>query len=224
MDSGRRLLTIEEAAKILRVRERAVHDWIDAGMISYVTVASGERRIQQLAEHENGSQGINSSQRTLALGQDIDRDTQTKFRKDLQRRQRELQLESVDYGSVNIQALTSLIAARFAAVVPDPTTVTAADGQIFAAGRGIDIAHIIAHADGPPHDRIRYAAGQALDTLSGSMAEITTEPWPARTNQFRGGFPPSNATLADGKLLLSYGDESDPTLTLEPIRLADVIN
>jgi hypothetical protein len=56
------------------------------------------------------------------------------------------------------------------------------------------------------------------------MAEITTEPWPARTNQFRGGFPPSNATLADGKLLLSYGDESDPTLTLEPIRLADVIN
>lgn len=208
---------------MLRVREQAVYGWIEAGLISYVTMASGEHRIRQLDEHENHADGIRSSLRTLELGRDINRDAQATFRRDLRRRQRELQLERADYGAVDVDALTSLLAARFAAVVPDPSTVRAANGRVLAAGSGTDIAHIIAHTDGPPEDRIRYAAEQALETLSVSMSEITTEPWPASANDFRGGFPPINAMLVDGRLLLSYGDSDDPILTLEPIHLADVI-
>jgi hypothetical protein len=54
-------------------------------------------------------------------------------------------VDGLDYGPVDVDALTWLIADRLTAVAPG--TVMAADGMVRVAGSGIDIAHIVIHAE-----------------------------------------------------------------------------
>jgi hypothetical protein len=217
--TGPRLITVAEAAAILGVREQAVLDWIDAGLISFVTLESGEHRIQLLDEQQTSCGPTRSSFKILELGRGIDPATRAAFAEDQQRRRRELQLEGLDYGPVDVDALTSVIADRLAAVVPDPSKVSAADGIVWVAGAGIDVAGIIGHGEGTAQERVRATGERALEITSESLSEITVEPWPAKARQFPGGFPPCNATIANGELSLSYGDPGNPILALQPITL-----
>ncbi|MGO9751246.1 MAG: hypothetical protein ACLP22_06990 [Solirubrobacteraceae bacterium] len=218
------MITVAEAAAVLRVREEVVRGWIDAGSISYVTLASGEHRIRLLDEQQSSCGPTHSSFRILELGRGIDPETRAAFVRDRRRRQRELELDGLDCGPVDVEALTSLIADRLRAVVPDPSTVTAADGMVRVAGAGIDVAHMISHSEGGAQERVRVVGERALQIASEALSEITMDPWPAEPRQFPGGFPPCNANIANGGLSLSYGDPENPILTLQPIALSDVID
>lgn len=167
---------------------------------------------------------MSSSFRILDLGRGIDPDTRAAFVNDHRRRQRELELDGLDSGPVDVDALTSSIADRLRAVVPDPSTVTAADGMVRVAGAGIDVAHIVSHGEDGAQERVRAAGERALEIASETLCEITSDPWPAKPRQFPGGFPPCNATIVNHELSLSYGDPNNPILTLGSIALGDVID
>ena len=204
------------------MREQAVLDWIDAGLISYVTMETGEHRIQLLDEQLETSGPLTSSFTFLELSRGIDPETREIFAQEQRRRRRELELEGLDYGAIDVSALTTLIATRLAAVVPDPCEVTVYQGMVYVGGAGIDVARIIGDGDNPSEERIRLVGERALEIASESLSEVTMDPWPAKPRQFPGGFPPCNALITDGQLNMSYGDPSAPVLTLAPISLADL--
>jgi len=222
-DSGRRLITPEEAAALLGVSGLDVLDWIDRRMISSAISEAGEPQIVLTEERVHNDGPFSGYFTRLELGRGIDPASRERFQQELQVRRRELELDGLDYGAIDVDELTNALAKRLAAVIPDGTDVSVSEGMVFVDGSGIDVAVAVARGDGPPAELIRDVAERALQIASEAISELTTDPWPAKPGQFRGGFPPANADVIDGQLCLSYGDPDHPVLKLEPIELTAVL-
>jgi hypothetical protein len=114
------------------------------------------------------------------------------------------------------QRLARALAPRLNAVVPKPYSVRAANELV------------IVDEDDKPVMRealvdldVEPAAQRVLDALQEFLTEELTVPWPndpARDYEFH----EPRAELRDGALLMWYGEERDPVLTIEPIPAADL--
>jgi hypothetical protein len=226
--TGRRLISVVEAADILRVTEDALRDWIATDRISYVTLPDGEHRLDLIDEWHSHSGAVEQGITMIKTGiRNADEASRKEFRVELARRQREKQLIGLDGGEIDVDALTAALAERLAAVVPSQLHVTAESGMIGIhndEGHGvrIDVA-AIANDDGTSlQERVCRAARHALGAPQDWIADETSEPWPARAGVVPGGFPAANAEIADEHIRLYYGDSDAPILELAPIRLRDV--
>ena len=226
LDSGPengRLVSAGEIAVMLGVRESDVLGWIDRGLISPAGSQAGEARFRVIAEHAHNDGPFSSFFTRFDLGRGADPDSSMRFQQELQSRRRDYELEGLEYGGVDVEALTRVIAARLAAVVPPGTEVSVSKGMVVVGGSGIDVAMAMSDCERPAEALICELAGRALDIASESISESTAEPWPARAGQFRGAFPQINVHIVGGYVHWSYGDPDRPVLTLEPIELAAVL-
>jgi hypothetical protein len=222
--TGPRLITPAEAASILNVNEQAVREWIAADLIAYVTLPGGEQRIQLRDELHEQSPSHSGSLVSLELTRGVDEERSEPLAEQLRLRRRELQLQGLTWSNVDVEALAGLLAARLQEVVPDPGRVHVEGGMVWVAGAGIDVAQVVSDRDDESLEQRLIAAGErTLEIASDSLSEVTSQPWPARSGQFAGGFPPYDARISDGELHMRYGNPDAPILTLAPIKLSEIV-
>jgi hypothetical protein len=221
--TGPRLITLAEAAEILRVSEQALEDWIAADLIAYETLPSGEHRIRLLDEQHEVGPIRRSSLVSLDLHSGVDHASAELFAKELPVRRRERELEGLAWSEVDAARLTALLAEALASAVPATVEVSVEDRLIWVAGSGVDVGQLVADAEASVEDRILLAAERLLEIASDAISEEIAEPWPASAGQFAGGFPPYEAVISDGQLLMRYGDPTKPILTFPPISVNDVV-
>ena len=221
--TGPRLISLAEAAAILRVDEQAVRDWIAEGLISYVTMPDGEHRIQVRDESQESSPGVSSSFVAFELGRGISEEAQARFVAERERRRRQLDLKGLVWTDVDVEALCALLAERLGAVVPEGIRVSVRHGLVFVSGAGTDVARIVSDSEGSVDERLVEAAERLLEVASESISEVTADPWPADAGMFAGGFPPSHAEISNDELRVFYGEPEEPLLVLAPIRIPEVL-
>jgi hypothetical protein len=106
--TGRRLISVAEAAEIFRVTEDALRDWIATDRISYVTLPDGEHRLELIDEWHSHpgpvGQGITMIKTNVG---NADAASRKEFRVELARQQREKQLTGLDAGEIDVDALTA---------------------------------------------------------------------------------------------------------------------
>lgn len=109
------LITAAEFAAILAVAEDDVLRCMLAGRIPFVDGAEGEPRVRILRQHrEDGP--VTSGFMTYSISRDPE------FQAEVARRRRELELEAMDWGEVNIEALARALSMRLHAVAPPCAT------------------------------------------------------------------------------------------------------
>jgi hypothetical protein len=221
--TGPRLITAAEAAALLCVSEDAVNDWIARELISHATLPNGEHRIRLLDEKHEVGPSRRSSFVALDLYSGIDDESAKQLAEEMKIRRRERQLEGLVWTQIDARRLTAMLAERLIAVVPDGVDVRVDDRMVWVAGSGVDVERSVADDEQSLEQRIIDTAEHMLDTASDAISEVIGEPWPARAGQFPGGFPPYEAAIVNGQLVMSYGKPDDPILTLSPIPLADVL-
>jgi hypothetical protein len=62
-----------------------------------------------------------------------------------------------------------------------------------------------------------------LDSIQTEIAEVTREPWPARSGPGYGGFPEPGAELVGDRLRLWYGPREAPVLDIGSVDLHGVL-
>jgi hypothetical protein len=220
--TGPRSIAVTEAAEILRVSEDALLGWISAGLVSCETSSAGEPLIRLRDEVYETSPGRTSTLVVLELHRGVSDEKVALYGDQLRQHRREHALAGLAWTGVSADLFTELLAARLAEVVPDTATVSAEGGMLWVAGSGVDVARIVSDGDHTVDERLVLAAETMLEKASESIAELTSEPWPARAGDFRDAFPPFAATILNGELLMSYGDPADPILRLAPLNVSDV--
>ncbi len=151
------------------------------------------------------------------------------FQAEVARRRRELELETMDWGEVDLDALAHAFAVRLEAVVPSVCHVAVEGAMIWlrdadGCGAGIDVAFAASFPDfGSGADRVRSAAVTALAQAQDELTMITTDPWPRKGSA---ELPTPRAELtSDGAVVrLLYGDLADPALELEPLQVSEVLS
>jgi hypothetical protein len=221
-DLTERMITAAEFAAILRVTEDDVLQWMLAGRIAYVDGAEGEPRAR-IRERHSVDGPLTSGLITYSMGRDPD------FQAEVARRRRELELQRMDWGEVDLEALAHALASRLQAVVPLACHVAVEEAMIWLRdaeghGAGIDVAFAASFPEsGSGAERVRHAAATALQQAQDELAEITTDPWP---HKGAGQLPAPRADLIlDGAAVrLLYGDLADPVLELEPLQVSEVLS
>jgi hypothetical protein len=151
------------------------------------------------------------------------------FQAEVARRRRELELETLEWGDVDVQALADALASRLQTVVPAACHVTAEGAMIWlraadGTGAGTDVASAASFPEsGSDAERVRQAAATTLRQAQDELAEITTDPWPRKGS---GQLPDPRAELIsdDTAVRLLYGDLADPVLELEPMQVSEVLS
>lgn len=216
-----RMITAAEFAEILGVTEDDVLQWMLAGRIPYTDGSGGEPRVRILERH-----AVDGPITSGFISYSISRDPE--FQAEVARRRRELELETMDWGEVELEALAHALAVRLQAVVPSACRVVVEGAMIWLRdanghGAGIDIASAASFPDsGSGAERVRSAACTALQQVQVELAMTTTDPWPRHRS---GALPAPRAQLtSDGAAVrLLYGDPTNPVLELEPIRISEVL-
>jgi hypothetical protein len=216
-----RMITAAEFAEILRVTEDDVLRWMLAGRIPYTDGSEGEPRVRILEQH-----AVEGPITSGLISYSISRDPE--FQAEVASRRRELELQTMDWDEVELEALAHALAVRLRAVAPSVCRVVVEKAMIWLRdadghGAGIDIAFAASFPDsGSGAERVRSAAGTALQQAQDELAITTTDPWPRRGS---GELPAPRAELtSDGATVrLLYGDPADPVLELEPIHLSEVL-
>jgi uncharacterized protein YbjT (DUF2867 family) len=113
--TGPRLVSLADGAEILSVSEDAVTEWIAAGLLSCVTLASGEQRLELADEKHSGDATYQVSSTQLVLGRSAsDHPSAADLRLELARKLRERELARLDPGLIDVDALASALAERLA--------------------------------------------------------------------------------------------------------------
>ena len=221
-DLTEQMITAAEFASILGVTEDDVLQWMLAGWIPYVDGSEGEPRAR-IREQHSVDGPLTSGFITYSMSHDLD------FQSEVARRRRELELETLDWGDVDLEALAHALASRLQTVVPAACHVTveaamiwlrAADGS----GAGIDVASAASFPEsGSGAERVRNAAVTALRQAQDELAEITTDPWP-REGAGQLPAPRAEFVLDGAAVRLLYGDLADPVLELEPMQVSEVLS
>jgi hypothetical protein len=221
-DLTERMITAAEFAAILRVTEDDVLQWMLARQIPYVDGVDGEPRARIREEHSVDGPFTDWSI-TYSMSQDSD------FQAEVALRRRELELETMDSGVVDLEALSHALGSRFQAVAPSACRLTVDGARIWlrdarGAGGGIDVAFAASLPEsGSGAERVRHAAAIALQQAQDQLAELTTDPWPCKGP---GHLPVPRAELIlEGTAVrLLYGDLADPVLELEPLQVSEVLS
>ena len=216
-----RMITAAEFAEILGVTEDDVLRWMLAGRIPYTDGSGGEPRVRIHEQHS-----MDGPITSGFISYSISRDPE--FQAEVARRRRELEMETMDWGEVELESLARVLAVRLQAVVPSVCSVVVEGATIWLRdaeghGAGIDIAFAASFPDsGSGAERVRSAAGTALQQAQDELARTTTDPWPRHGS---GELPAPTAELtSDGAAVrLLYGDPMDPVLELEPIQVSEVL-
>lgn len=222
---GPRLVSVEEAARILQVAEGDVWQWIAAGKIHSVTVSGGERRLQLLRETHEGSGPNRGGFISLQLHDaDIDEPTAREFQREPAGARRAAHLARLPETEIDADPLATALARSLAGVAPARLSVVAEGGIVWIRneeghGAGSDIALLVSDDGLSPHEQARRAAERTLGVAQEIIAEETTDPWPARAGQLPGGFPCPHAEIVGESIRLYYGDPSTPILALPAIPL-----
>jgi hypothetical protein len=225
LGAGRRLISVEEAARILQVAEGDVWRWIAAGKVHSVTVPGGERRLQLLSETHEGSDPNRGGFISLQLHDaDIDELTAREFQRELAGARRAAQLARLPETEIDADALATALARSLAGVAPAQLSVVSEGGIVWIKdedghGAGSDIALLVSDDGVAPREQARRAAERTLEVAQEMIAEETADPWPARAGQLPGGFPCPHAEIVDGSIRLYYGDPRMPILALPAISL-----
>jgi hypothetical protein len=118
-------------------------------------------------------------------------------------------------------ALAWALAERLAAVLPPGFSVRSDGADVYVdAPDGTGAATSLAHLDAEDVEPQDYAdaAWNVLSMAQDVVSETTTDPWPAAAGSGSDLAEPS--TSVDGsQILLSFGAEDSPVLTLPPIAL-----
>lgn len=149
--------------------------WMLAGHIPYVDDSEGQPRVRVLEEHF-----VDGPITSGFISYPMSRDP--KFQAEVAHRRRELELKTMDWGDVDVEALAQALAVRLAAVVPSACHVTVERAMIFGRdadgdGAGIDVAfHASFPESGSSAQRVR---GAAVSALAGAQDELTSGRAPA---------------------------------------------
>jgi excisionase family DNA binding protein len=128
---GPRLISVEEAAKILRVAESDVWQWIAAGKIHSVMIPGGERRLQLLSETYDGSGPNQGGFISLQLHDgDTDEPTVREFHRELGRARRAAQLARLPETEIDPQALATALGQLLAGMAPAQLSIVAEGGMV----------------------------------------------------------------------------------------------
>jgi hypothetical protein len=222
LDLTERMITAAELAAILGVTEDDVLQWMLAGRIPYVDGPEGEPRAQ-IREQHSVDGPLSSGVITYSMSHDPD------FQAEVARRRRELELETLDWGDVDLQALAHALASRLQTAVPAACLITVEGAMIWlraadGTGAGIDVASAASFPEsGSGAERVRRAAATTLEQAQDELAEITTDPWPRKG---AGQLPaPRTELVLDGAAVrLLYGDLADPVLEFEPMQVSEVLS
>lgn len=220
-DLTERMITAAEFAATLGVTEDDVLRWMLAGRIPYVDGSEGEPRVRIREEHT-----VDGPLTSGFMSYSISRDAE--FQAEVARRRRELELEAMDWGEVDLEALTRALSMRLDAVVPAVCHVAVERAMIWLRdpqghGAGIDVAFAASFPEsGSAADRVRHAAAIALEKAQDELAEITTDPWPRKG---AGELPTPRAEfVSDGTAVrLLYGELEDSVLELDPLEVSEVL-
>jgi excisionase family DNA binding protein len=227
LNGGERLITVGEAAEILKVSEAAVIEWIESGRIRAVSTPNGSYRLRLWIERHHHSGALASNIYALDLGLSEPSEESEEWRRELFGKQRERSSAGLIPGSLKLEAFTRALAERFAAVIPAPMWVSVQDGMVWlisAFGGRAGLARVDGLRDGDdPVEVVRGAVEGALATAQDYVSEDTGEPWPAVAGQLSAGFPAPRAEIADGQLRMFYGNPDAPMLELTPIPLAEIL-
>lgn len=234
--TGPRLITITEAAEILRVHEQAVVDWIEAGRLKAVRLPAGEHRLR-IADEQRSDFGTSDSTYSIRSAiyaldfwpDGFDEHERARWGEELAREQREKRLEGVDRGTIDVSALARELAMRLIEALPPSWTASGTDGIITvldlhgAVSSDVDVAMLTGDEHDTTEDRLLGAALATLDSIQTDVAEDTTEPWPGRSGKDYVGLPAPGVEIVGRELRTWYGPREAPIVAFRPIRLDDVI-
>jgi hypothetical protein len=129
-----RMITAAEFAEILGVTEDDVLRWMLAGRIPYTDGSEGEPRVRILEQHS-----VEGPITSGLISYSISRDPE--FQAEVARRRREVELETMDWAEVELEALAHALAARLQAVAPSVCHIVVEGAMIWlrdADGHGAD--------------------------------------------------------------------------------------
>jgi hypothetical protein len=224
---GPRLISVEEAARILQVAERDVWGWIAAGKIYSITLPGGGRRLRLLRETHKGSGPNQGGFISLQLHDaDIDELTADEFQRELARARRAAQrarlLETSiptrwqqrshgHSGAWRPRSFASSRSLGWSGSRTRTATVPGATSRFWSA--------IVGYRQTSKPVGQRSARSKWRREM---IAEQTTDPWPARAGHLPGGFPCPQAEIIGRLIRLYYGEASTPILALTAISLDEV--
>ncbi len=130
--TGPRVLSVAEAAAILRVSQGAVFDWIAQRCLAAGCLPDGALGVQVSGQEHvaGGARGTDVTLFITSSGAAGD-DSALVFSEELVRERRELELAGLYVGEVDIDALSAVLAERLSRVVPAGFTASAASGLVW---------------------------------------------------------------------------------------------
>jgi excisionase family DNA binding protein len=188
--TGPRLISVAEAARILRVGEDAILEWIKTGRMRAVTLANGEYRLR-LADEPRFDRVTDNPRIAIQPGiyktdfwpPDLTDAELEDWARELRRKRREKRLEGLDLAGIDLTALGQGLATRLGGLLPALWTASSTDGIVAVADPGgasvstLDLALMLGDADAAK-DRVLWALLSALAILQTQIADETTKPWP----------------------------------------------
>jgi excisionase family DNA binding protein len=236
--TGPRLISVSEAAEILRVSEDAVINWIEADRLRAVTMPNGEYRLR-LADERHHDSGRSASGYSFRSGSykldfwpaDLTEAEHDEWATELRQQQRLKRREGIDVDTIDVNVLAETLAERLVKVLPESWTIAGHDGIVNVIdgdgleAAGLDLTLILGDADDAAADRVLGAAVNALDHLQTEIAEETAEPWPDHAGRgYRGGLPEPGGEIVGDELRLWFASADGRAVTLKPISLANVLS
>ena len=225
---GPRLISVEEAARILQVAEADVREWIAAGKIDSVIGPGGEHRLRLLSEtHERSGPNQGGFISLQLHAADTDQLTVQEFQRELARARRTAQLARLPETDIDPDALATALARLLVGVAPARLSIVAERGMVWIRdedghGAGSDIALMVSDRGVSPDEQARRGAERTLEVAQEMIAEEIGDPWPAKAGELPGGFPCPHAEIVGQSIRLYYGAPSAPILALGTISLEEV--
>ena len=231
LDLIERLVTPAEMAQIMGVDEAHVLSWIEIGELEVRRGKDGEPWVPIREHHEIDRAAGFKAGLTFFSGP-RNRQLLAEARAERRGRERDSHFAAASTTGVDIDALTSALALRLAAVAPPEVRIATTERgmvdvlDVNGGGAGVDVLLAVAGYESDsrsPADRVVDAGWRLLDTAQEKIAEVTTDPWP---QQGSGALPEPHAQLSqdNATVRLFYGSADNPTLELAALPIRDVLS
>jgi hypothetical protein len=126
---------------------------------------------------------------------------------------------------VDPQALADALVARLAPAIAAGWSLIAGLASVDLTapdGRSYGFSTDLRSGWGTNERRLLGLVGDMLNICQSEIAEATTEPWPARSDEHYGDFPEPWVGIVGDALHMRYGDGPSLALELEPINLREI--
>ncbi len=233
--TGPRLISVAEAARILRVGEDAILEWIKTGRMRAVTLANREYRLR-LADEQRFDRVTDNPRIAIQPGiyetdfwpPDLTDAELEDWARELRRKRREKRL-GVDLAGIDLTALGQGLATRLGGLLPALWTASSTDGIVAVADPDgasvstLDLALMLGDADAAK-DRVLWALLSALAILQTQIADETTKPWPDDMSKSHPGLANAGGEIVRDVVRMRFGPADAPIVEFEPMHLADILS